>query len=329
MFLYAWLHLSGYARHDDRRDQALPAAALEDPRTPRAHARTERGRDDHGPARTGRRERRGHGRRRQDGRGALQHQRARDLRSPHRLPRRRRVHARRRGHGGGRVRGSPAARQPDSHLRLERRDARRDGEGDPERGHRQALRGHRLRRRRPSTGTRWTRSLAAFERAKKAGSGKPQLIIAKTLIGRGVPEVEGTQKAHGEAGAKFADAARKGLGLPAGAVLRLGAAVRAFFAERDKELDARLHGVDQDVRCLESKEPGAGRAARGRARLRVHAAERHRARTPGPSALFEAIPEFPADRRSRRERPGKTSCSRLPRRYPCSSAEAPTSTALR
>src|SRR5450432_3424585 len=32
--------------------------------------------------------------------------------------------------------------------------------------------------------------LAAFERAKKAGSGKPQLIIAKTLIGRGVPEVE-------------------------------------------------------------------------------------------------------------------------------------------
>src|ERR1017187_4002815 len=45
--------------------------------------------------------------------------------------------------------------------------------------------------------------LAAFERAKKAGSGKPQLIIAKTLIGRGVPEGEGTQKAHGEAGAKF------------------------------------------------------------------------------------------------------------------------------
>src|SRR3984885_12837704 len=55
---------------------------------------------------------------------------------------------------------------------------------------------------------------AAFERAKRAGSGKPQLIIAKTLIGRGIPEVEGTQKAHGEAGAKFTEAARKGLGLP-------------------------------------------------------------------------------------------------------------------
>ncbi len=54
----------------------------------------------------------------------------------------------------------------------------------------------------------------AFVRAKKAGSGKPQAIICKTLIGKGIPEVEGTQKAHGEGGAKFADAARKALGLP-------------------------------------------------------------------------------------------------------------------
>src|SRR5215469_11020893 len=43
----------------------------------------------------------------------------------------------------------------------------------------------------------------AFERARHAGSGKPQLIIAKTLIGKGIPEIEGTQKAHGEGGAKF------------------------------------------------------------------------------------------------------------------------------
>src|SRR5690606_35610804 len=55
---------------------------------------------------------------------------------------------------------------------------------------------------------------AALVRAKRGGSGKPQAIIAKTLIGKGIPEVEGTQKAHGEGGAKFAAAARKGLGLP-------------------------------------------------------------------------------------------------------------------
>jgi transketolase len=55
--------------------------------------------------------------------------------------------------------------------------------------------------------------LATFEKAK-AAKGKPQFIIAKTLIGKGIPEVSGTNKAHGEAGVKFADEARKGLGLP-------------------------------------------------------------------------------------------------------------------
>src|SRR6202030_2828329 len=45
-------------------------------------------------------------------------------------------------------------------------------------------------------------------------NGRPKFIVAHTLIGKGIPEVEGTFKAHGEAGAKFVDAARKGLGLP-------------------------------------------------------------------------------------------------------------------
>src|SRR6267142_1442811 len=56
--------------------------------------------------------------------------------------------------------------------------------------------------------------LDALEIAKHRDNGKPQFIIAHTLIGKGIPEVEGTHKAHGEAGAKFVDAARKGLGLP-------------------------------------------------------------------------------------------------------------------
>jgi transketolase len=54
----------------------------------------------------------------------------------------------------------------------------------------------------------------AVNKAKKTKTGKPQLIIAKTIIGKGIPEVQGTSKGHGEGGAKFADAARKGLGLP-------------------------------------------------------------------------------------------------------------------
>ncbi len=55
--------------------------------------------------------------------------------------------------------------------------------------------------------------LKAFEDAK-AATGKPQLIIAKTEIARGIPEVAGTWKGHGEGGAAHADSARAGLGLP-------------------------------------------------------------------------------------------------------------------
>jgi len=57
--------------------------------------------------------------------------------------------------------------------------------------------------------------ISAFERAREHRNGRPKLIICKTVIGRGVSEVEGTTKAHGEGGAKFADDAHARLGLPA------------------------------------------------------------------------------------------------------------------
>ena len=80
--------------------------------------------------------------------------------------------------------------------------------------------------------------LAAFEKAK-AATGKPQLIIAKTLIGKGIPEVAGTAKAHGEGGAKFVDAARKALGLPE-EHFYVSAETRTYFAER-KAAQAKAH----------------------------------------------------------------------------------------
>jgi transketolase len=56
--------------------------------------------------------------------------------------------------------------------------------------------------------------LAAYEKAKNATTGRPQFIILKTVIAKGIPEVAGTNKGHGEAGVKFVDAARKALALP-------------------------------------------------------------------------------------------------------------------
>ena len=81
--------------------------------------------------------------------------------------------------------------------------------------------------------------LKAFNRAKKAKSGKPQLIIARTIIAKGIPEVQGTQKGHGEGGAKFADSARAGLGLPPEPFF-VSDDVRAYFAEHKRRL-VRAH----------------------------------------------------------------------------------------
>ncbi|GAT33842.1 transketolase [Terrimicrobium sacchariphilum] len=72
--------------------------------------------------------------------------------------------------------------------------------------------------------------LETFEKAKAATSGKPQFIVAKTLIGKGIPEVSGTNKAHGEAGVKFIAEARKGLGLPEGSFF-VAEETRTYFAQ--------------------------------------------------------------------------------------------------
>jgi transketolase len=78
--------------------------------------------------------------------------------------------------------------------------------------------------------------LKAFNRAKKAKSGKPQLIIIHTIIAKGIPEVQGTAKGHGEAGAKFADSARAGLGLPADKHFYVSDEVKAYFAYHKRRL---------------------------------------------------------------------------------------------
>lgn len=69
----------------------------------------------------------------------------------------------------------------------------------------------------------------AIEKAKAATSGKPQFIVARTLIGKGIPEVSGTNKAHGEAGVKFVAGARKALGLP-DETFFVSPETRAYFA---------------------------------------------------------------------------------------------------
>src|SRR5688572_16200964 len=125
--------------------------------------------------------------------------------------------------------------------------------------------------------------LKAFNRAKKTKSGKPQLIIAKTQIARGIPEVAGTAKGHGEGGAKFADGARAGLGLPADQHFYVSDDVRAYFASHKERL----------VRACNKWARGykAWREANPEKATLLDSAQEH----PSAATLLAKIPNFPAD----------------------------------
>jgi len=127
-----------------------------------------------------------------------------------------------------------------------------------------------------------TAFLSAFEKAK-AATGKPQLIIAKTLIGKGIPEVAGTAKAHGEGGAKFVDAARKNLGLPEGEHFFVSAETRAYFAEHGNQLAAKQSAWQGTFSAWQ--EANAKLAAQLSASIKDEI----------PADLLSRIPEFPAD----------------------------------
>jgi transketolase len=76
----------------------------------------------------------------------------------------------------------------------------------------------------------------ALSKAKSMDNGKPTIIIAKTLIGKGIPEVEGTNAAHGEAGVPFQKTARASLGLPADELWHIAPETTAFFKQRKTDL---------------------------------------------------------------------------------------------
>jgi transketolase len=124
--------------------------------------------------------------------------------------------------------------------------------------------------------------LDALNIAKERNNGKPQFIVAHTLIGKGVPEVEGTYKAHGEAGAKYVDAARKALGLPDEHYF-VSQDVYDYFAEQKKQLLAGYERWEKTYNEWRKKNPGLAKVLDDGIERKV------------PADLLSKIPEFPRD----------------------------------
>jgi transketolase len=124
--------------------------------------------------------------------------------------------------------------------------------------------------------------LDALNIAKERDNGRPQFIIAHTLIGKGVPEVEGTYKAHGEAGAPYVDAARKGLGLPDEHYF-VSKETREYFAEHKKKLLADYGGWKKTYDEWRKANPDKAKQLDDGIERKV------------PTDLLAKIPEFPKD----------------------------------
>jgi len=124
--------------------------------------------------------------------------------------------------------------------------------------------------------------LDALNNAKENNNGRPKFIISHSLIGKGIPEVAGTYKAHGEAGAKFVDAGRKGLGLPDEHYF-VSKETYAYFAEHKKKLLADYERWEKTYNEWRNKNPEL-------AKMLDNGIERN-----VPKDLLSKIPEFPKD----------------------------------
>jgi len=120
-----------------------------------------------------------------------------------------------------------------------------------------------------------------FEKAKAARNGHPKFILCRTLIAKGIPEVEGSAKGHGEGGAKFAEAARQGLGLPEDS-FHVSGEVREFFAAKAKEKAAAYGDWAASFEAWSKANPESA----------AELADAVEGKFPSAGELMAAVPEF-------------------------------------
>ncbi|CAM9323065.1 unnamed protein product [Chrysoparadoxa australica] len=125
----------------------------------------------------------------------------------------------------------------------------------------------------------------ALSDAKATKNGKPTLIIAKTIIGKGISAVEGTNAAHGEAGVEYTDESRAALGLPAEKWF-VSQETRDYFKEKQASSKANYDDWQKVYKEWQAANPD-------KAALLQQGIDKY---TPSAEELLKNIPEFPADK---------------------------------
>ena len=129
----------------------------------------------------------------------------------------------------------------------------------------------------------------ALTAARDSQSDKPKLVIFKTTIAKGIPEVENSAKGHGEGGAKFADAARKGLGLPEQKFFVSDATYKFFDEAAKRRAEARKQWYESFVEWQKENPDLADK---------LDKCLNKKTNRPSAEELLKLIPEFPAEDKS-------------------------------
>jgi len=118
--------------------------------------------------------------------------------------------------------------------------------------------------------------------AKTLDNGKPTIIIAKTIVGKGISEVEGTNAAHGEAGVPFQKNARANMGLPADQLWYVDPSTRAFFEKKKAELTGHYNAWTATYNAWKAANPALAKELEdGKAK-----------KFPSASEVLAAIPAY-------------------------------------
>ena len=133
---------------------------------------------------------------------------------------------------------------------------------------------------------------AALAAAKLSKSGKPRFVVVRTQIAKGIVEVAGTAKGHGEGGAKFIDAAKKLLGLQGH--YWVGEDTTKYFAGVQERRTKAHAEWTQTFEAWKAKNPDLAKV--------LDDAVHHRV----PQDLAERIPAFPADAKLATRKAGET-----------------------
>ncbi len=129
----------------------------------------------------------------------------------------------------------------------------------------------------------------ALTAARDSNSDKPKLIIFKTIIGKGIAEIENSAKGHGEGGAKFAESARKSLGLPE-EKFYVSAETYSAFAEAFKTREKTCSDWEAMFTKWQSANPELAQ--------KLDACLNKLKNAKSAEELLKLIPEFPADDKS-------------------------------